>query len=221
MACIPPRRMGRVIPCASSFAPIRCSTFVLIVDRNFPSNRGDRETVDKMITPWKRGPISHGDGMKFLIFGLILALAPVSAAAEPLFQSYDQGSREEVVLQKFPGAKLDEPNSKDGVRAHRLEDYPSDGMWTYFDFVDGGLAEVKLHGRGAAKYLEIVEGLKAKYGKPTSESFAADSGLAIWRRGTTSITARLEPSYRIIVGTITEPFTVTYEPTSRSVVDAL
>lgn len=94
-------------------------------------------------------------------------------------------------------------------------------MWTYFHFENGGLFDVTLHGQGATKYLEIVEGLKAKYGKPASETIAADSGLAVWKRGQTTITARLKHSYSTIVGPVVEPFTVIYAPAAVAKTDGL
>lgn len=158
----------------------------------------------------------------YRVAALSIALAfAAPAAAEPLFRNLELGATEAQVLSAFPAAKVDEPASKNGKRVIRFESYPSVEMWTNFILYDGALASVQMNGSGASHYLEIVENLKAKYGKPTSETIAADSGLAIWNRGTTTITARLEKTYRTVVGPIVEPFKVTYEPLSRSVKDAL
>lgn len=158
----------------------------------------------------------------FRIMATSIALALASpCAAEPIFQGLEPGATEAQVLSAFPAARVDDPASKNGKRVIRFEGHPSADMWTNFIFYEGGLASVQMNGRGAARYLEIVENLKAKYGKPNSEAFAADSGLAIWNRGSTTITARLGKSYSTIVGPIVEPFKVVYEPLSRSVKDAL
>lgn len=150
----------------------------------------------------------------------LLLMSASQLSAEPLYLEFAEGAAKEQVLSKFPNAKLDEPNSKGDVLAYRLEDYPAKDMWTYFTFQADGLSKVKFYGRGAAKYLEIVSSLKAKYGTPDTENTAAESGVTIWRRGSTTIKAQLESSYSTVVGRVTEPFSVTYEP-SESSLDAV
>lgn len=149
------------------------------------------------------------------------ALIVSPAIAEPLYQEFDFGAPEQTVMSNYPTAKLDEANSAGSLRSYRLEDYPAGGMWAYFKFMRGGLVEVKFYGRGAGQYLRIVEGLRARYGTPASESSAAESGVAIWRRGSTTIRAQLDRSYSTIVGRVTDPFSVTYEHADESLENAL
>lgn len=164
-----------------------------------------------------------GEIMRKTIATILAAafFAASPAFAEPLYQDFERGAPEADVLSRFSGAKLDEHNSTDSIHDYRLESYPAAGMWAYFTFTDGGLSKVKFYGRGAAEYLQIVEGLKSRYGKPNSETSAADSGVAIWKRGTTTITARLEQSYSTVVGQVREPFSVTYEPSASGLESAL
>lgn len=150
---------------------------------------------------------------KLLLFASLVCAAP--AEAQPLYQGLDAGCSATAILDRFPEAK------PDASGAYRVENNPGPGLWTYFILRDG-LAAVEIHGRGADSYLELVDALTQKYGKPEREALAADGGEARWEAGGVTIRAVLSSALRIGDGIAREPFTITYSAdSSASLTDGL